>query len=272
MTFWDRFILRIWQSFAEVVPAGNDAALRLFALAHRVRLFDVRALADRSIVTLVMACPLGTAIRAKAETEFKRLGLDTLGGRKRLADLVDDLTPRRSTELLSLYSNGTPEQKGASADIILRRFGEPLALFLGRLYLMAPEQQNAWAVPTVVRAFARFGRIPAGTIDWECHLYRRLVGRLPPDAPPTELPAAPEPWMTGLSADERRFLIVCGERLTTSERIALYLCLYAGLNVRQVACVRSHRERWTDDEVIAEMTRSWEAVLHHFRPRNFNGA
>jgi hypothetical protein len=272
MTFWDLFLFRIWQSFSEVVPTGNEAALRLFALAHRVRLFDVRALVERSIVTLVMACPPGTALRAKAETEFKRLGLDTLSGRQRLADLVDDLSPRRLTDLLALYSNGTSEVKGASADIVLRRFGEPLTLFLGRLYLSAPEQQIAWAVPTLVRALARFGRIPAGTISWECHLYRRLLGRLPPDAPPTKLPTSSEPWITGLSADERRFLVVCGERLTTAERIALYLGLYAGLNVREMACVRSRQETWTAEEVIAEMTRSWETVLHHFRPTSFNGA
>src|SRR5262249_20645419 len=153
----------------------------------------------------------------------------------RVRQLLLAAAPPRHAELLALFHRGTPTQKGLAADVLTRQLAPGLSLFLGRLLLTDPTDQRDEAVRGLARALGRFGRIPLGTIDFPCFLYRQVLNGLPADAlPASALPAQPWPaWFTQLPPDERRFLACCGS-LPLEARLSVHLGFCAELNVRQI--------------------------------------
>jgi hypothetical protein len=272
--FWDQFILRVYRTSGEHHPGGLTAAARVLAEAHRQRLLDPASLDDLSVLLLLLVCPQGTALRASAAAEFTRRALGAPAARGRVRSLLLAAAPPRHAEVLTLFHRGDPAQRGLTADLLVRELAPPLALFLGRLLLTDPADQRQRAARLVARCLGGFGRIPLGTIDFGCYLYHHALdglsaGDLPPAGPQPPLP----PWFAGLPPDEQRFVSCCGRHLAPEARAGLYLTFYAGLNVRQVACVRSARQHWSEGQVLAEVEQSWAAVLTQLRqPAGSNGS
>jgi hypothetical protein len=264
--FWDWFIRRVWLTLGGVLPDGLTAAANVFAEAHRRHLFALPAVDELSILLLVLTCPQGTVLRTRAEQEFTRRGIGALAARQRVWDLLTALGPPRTTELLTLFHRGAPAQRGLAADLLMRHHGPHLALFLGRLSLTDPDSQRPQAITTLTRALGRFTRIPLGTIDFPCYLYRRALAGLSAAAPPAGLPSPPLPaWLTGLPTEERRFLACCLGCLSLAQRIAVYLSFYAGLDADQIRCVQSAHQTWTRAAVLTELAQSYTTIIRNWQ-------
>ncbi len=259
--FWDLVIRRLHSTFGEAHPHGPGAAFRILALAYQQQRFNPVTLRDLSILLLVLTCPSNSALRARADQEFLRRGLHLLPARTRMGEALRSANPSPPREWFGLMLRGTPHQRALAADLVLRHFGPRLAVFLGRLLLTDAAAQRAPAVQGVVQALGRFARIPPGTVDLACYLYRRVLGKLPAAAPPAARLAPPLPaWLAALADDERRFL-TGSLALAPADRTAVLLSLYAGLSARQIACVLSVSKSWTEDQVIGHLAPCWENIL-----------
>jgi hypothetical protein len=256
--FWDVFIRRVFAALGDAHPHGPPTAFRALALAYLHRLFDPAQLQDVSILLLALLCPPGTALRARADAVFRDRGLHLPANRPQVLAALRAASPTRPTDWLPLLHQGTPHQRGLVADLLLRAFAPRLAVFLGRVHLADPVTERAAAVQAVVRALGRFSRIPPGTIDFACYLYRRVLRDLPvPASPPPTAPA-----LATLPQAERQFLGGCVRHLGWAERVGVGLVHYAGLDVRQIACVLSATRPWGVDAVIRRLGQCWETVLN----------
>jgi hypothetical protein len=167
-------------------------------------------------------------------------------------------------ELLALAHGGNPLHRGVVHATLLPLCVEPLARFLDRLYLEPPGSLKDAAVRLIVQALGSFYRIPLGTIDFHCRLYRHVLQSLPSgdDAPPQELPPITPEWLSELDATERRLLETCLAELSWDERVAVYLCFDARLTVRQIRCVlRAETPTASDEQIVRTLESSWERIL-----------
>jgi hypothetical protein len=69
MTFWDRFVLRLYASMAATLPVGHDALGRLFALAFQRSRLVPTALNDVSVLLVLAASRPGAPEAVAAEYE-----------------------------------------------------------------------------------------------------------------------------------------------------------------------------------------------------------
>jgi hypothetical protein len=171
--FWDLVIRRLHSTFGEAHPHGPGAAFRILAQAHQRQCFDPGTLRDLSLLLLVLTCPPNSALRVQADQEFLRRGLHLLPVRTRMGEVLRAADPSPPREWFGLLLRGIPQQRALVADLVLRHFGPRLAVFLGRLLLTEAAAQRVPAVQGVVQALGRFARIPPGTTDFGCYLYRR---------------------------------------------------------------------------------------------------
>lgn len=282
MTFWDRFILRLYYTLAEGYPHGPDSAVRLLNLAHGLGLINPAAVSDLSILLLKAILPPANPLRQPVEQEFQRRGLHLLP-RPQLWGLLVASAPRRDLEILELGRHGTPHQRGLALDIILRLYLPSLRQFLGRLYLVDPNTFDAFVIGRLMWVMLSYYRIPPGTIGFLCLLYRHVLGALPAIAgrsppgpvlpggwpagvaqiPPALWPFLPvPPWLATLVPAEQRFLQCCHTVLAPGDRVLVYLSFYAELNLQQITCVLRGWQTVTGDQVVTAITHCWERLLN----------
>jgi hypothetical protein len=268
--FWDRLIRRLWYTLEAARPNGRDAAATILARAHALGLLNLADLHDLTIILLVLICPPGSPLRQLADQEFvnasRRLHLRPVYVRR----LVEVSLPHRTEEFVTLGHRGNFSQRGIVHDILFDLYLPTLELFLERFYLAAPRTRRPDAVQGLVQALAWFYRITLGTIDILCYLYGRLLSGLLVNGqvPPTRWPLPLPEWLAASGPVEQRFLH-CGILLPLSqtERIIVYLSLYAELDVRQIAGLSQFfpavtgNQVLTETQMIAQLSSCWERLL-----------
>jgi hypothetical protein len=270
MSFWDKFVLRLYFALSRPVPAGPAAAARLLELAHGIELLDPSGLDELSVLLVTMLVPDGRDVRRRAQEQFTARRLSSEEAGIRLAGRLHAATPPRSADLLALAHGSDSSRKGAAHNVLLPWYVPSLMQFLGRWHLDDPEQRFGQAVKLLSQAAGRFWHLPPRTMDFLCRLYRHA---LHPDVssptPPDRWPAPRPQWaadLQGRRPEEVLFLDACLAALPADDRQVVYLAFYANLDAGQIACVLQGRERgWTTDRVVSRLEGAWGAVLRRMR-------
>ncbi len=281
MTFWDRAVLTIYRTMAAHLQSGRRTALKLVETAHRaghLPLLPVEncPLEDCSLLVLLMLTSEATALKPEC-LRLRHEALDVAKYRNlfvkpqtcwRLAAALGESGLADILEIGRPYA--TPSFERSLVFRCLAEVGETtvvndLCRFLGAMFLCDPASRYAQAYMLVVKALLGYwNATKVGMVDFLARLYRLVLldlSRL--DQPSASTPAAHDAgWFESVEESERVIIRRCISFLSERQRLVLYLQVYAGLNLSQIAEV--YRETtWApdDDDVAAELLASWEAIL-----------
>lgn len=201
------------------------------------------------LLSVVAACPDGSPLRAAVNSTYDQRGLHRPAALPVLRAACNRSLVPRDEELIGLHRHGTPEQREQAAELVRREHGPRLRLFRGRLFLTAPVEQSQMADATLADALEAHVRIPVGTVDFQAHLYRELVRSLPLETVPEAVSSPPPSWFAALSQQEQRFVQVCQSLRRRSDRILVYLCSHARLDVARITFAVSGEVVWTEDRL-----------------------
>ncbi len=254
MYFWDRILLRLHFGFT-VVPGGAAWVLQALTgayIPHSARLFTVlptsrglypQPLDPRSLWVLTQDCPPGTLLNRHANhalQDFLRgpagMGIDPAI----LAANVAAAGPSDLASFLALTSQNPPPSpavEAAAMIAVLNDHVNRMIDFRVRVRMAAPVAVNPRASNPVLAEFTHFWRVylacghpPASfTIGWFSLEVKQALMRWPGLSP-----SAMSTQPTWLDASEWQFLLCAYQILQPTDRLALLLLLYAGLNIRQI--------------------------------------
>lgn len=271
MSFWDRFILSVYQAFRPDAAHGLSAAARLFQLAHERGFVDPSSLNPLSLLLLAAACPRDRSLRRLTDQEIIDRGLlssdaETVAF---LRELLEWVTPARGLEALTLFHNGTPEQQGQFVFVIEDMFGPQLQVFLGRLFLTAPVHVNERMREIMAEALGRFSGCDLGTLEFTTYLFRCVPHAFHGAQPASRLPDRPLEWFASLSPEEQRLIKSCYRDLDAFGLRILYLSFYGHLDIRQLTQLLSiakdseGNDILKEDDIVNELSRCWDTVLRN---------
>jgi hypothetical protein len=263
MSFWERFVIWLYASMADLSPVGQDPLGRLFVLAFQRGHLVPASINDLSPLLILAARPGESSLQVAMEQEVNRRSLDRHP--QRLWQLLQAIRPPRVSDILEI-GRQQPLLRGLVAEVLhCSELRTNLCTFLGRLFLRDPAGEQSRASQFLVQATVRYYRIPQGTVDFTCRLYRHLVPQLlaEDEAIPSVLAPGPRPaWWTALEDAEQGFLDRCLNLLPEPELVLLYLQFYAHLPIKQIAGVMQAADAtWTADQVAQRLEECWQTVL-----------
>lgn len=255
--FYDDFIERVRFTFLDLDHQGAGLAQSVFteAVAQGIAptpLLCVDRLEElRSLVLLRLIAPRHTEVRKLADADWKRRG-PTDANVAAVAEQLHAAESPRFDVLLSWRPDPNQpdsQREDLVIELLMAGHRERVLTFLGRSVAGDPWHPKVLEVfrmclPDTVKSFWNSAALPA---DFNFLLYKRLVDvvlehpRQVDTWPPKD---ATEPWVASLDDDEKLFLASCYKGLGWEQRTALFLCLYAKLNLRDLGRILAGRPGW----------------------------
>lgn len=261
--FWERFVTRTYHAFASVGREGLAMAFRIYHLAATNAGLEVSALSNPALLLLTLTCPEDNPLRRRVDEERTRrrpIWLSKRGACQEIWETVLAAAPHRDTELLMLWERGGTEDRSAAFEILVRQLTPPLMLFLGRFLETDVREQRATAIRAIVQTLESHSSVSGSESDLSTQLYVHVLSMLPAESPSHSPPVSA--WSLDLPREERRFLNCASRHLQRSERVLVYLALYAELDVPQISRVRSAQTPCEQDaNTAARLETCWTKVL-----------
>lgn len=264
MSFWDRLVWALYFGLDQHAPAGRLAALRIVEMALSRQAF-LATLGNGSLLLLLALLPLSSP---------HRVAVVALAQARQLFDPAVRLAigraaaPLRLTEVVESYRPQAQDTRNAAMAALLEPghllLYENLHLFLARRFLIDPDNPDlrlllGWVIS---RATSRYARIPIGTVEYLCYLYRVVFWHTGPNAtlPAMSPPSLNPGWYVNLQAEERHLIrAAIGWPEETQELFYLHFC--ALLTVEQIGCVLDLVGPGDPDAIIHDLEQCWDAVL-----------
>lgn len=264
MPFWDRFVLWVYLGLADVFPAGRHAISRLFERTHSAGRLNLGDLNDLSILLLASSCRRGLPVRLEAEAEILHRNLSTQY--VRIRTLQDKLHEPRLTEVLELNRPHRLISAQLLAGVLTvlpgHEFWLNLAEFWSKINALGLVTARAKAMWILFGAVKKYYSFPIGTVSFQSLLFRHACGYLGLGARPLPVPDPSSSWPIVEDETERLFLTRCGELLSDTDRVMLFLHFYGRLTAENLAgMLRFADPDWTADRVVVEVERCWAALI-----------